>query len=217
MLDVFPSLQRDEWPLAIALHGQAIDAELVTLEDTSELHRANRRLHRHNEQLTAIARAVRTILRGQNGRGAITQAARAVSGAAGSSLFEPSGPDELVCTASSGGDLIGLRVPLSRSSVLAEAYDTGRSIWIDQNDADPRFDHQLLSVVTERLGAPVTSGSWTPVVDAGRCLGVLIASFAGDRVVRDEAEGALSLLADKARPGPGARATDARAGAAEQQ
>ena len=224
-----PALQRREWPLEIALQGQAIDAELlvaaggprpavrqvavhgrplihdggvvgavVTLEDTSELHRANRRLRRHNEQLTAIARAVRAILRGQDGRGAITEAARAVSGAAGTSLFEPSGPDELVCTASSGGDLVGMRVPLSRRSILAEAYDTGRSIWVDQNHADPRCDHQLHSVVTERLGVPVTSGSWTPVVDAGRCLGVLIASFAGDQVVRDEAEGALSLLADEA-------------------
>jgi diguanylate cyclase (GGDEF)-like protein len=170
---------------------------LAAIEDADDVRLDNDRLRRRNEQLTSIARAVRAILRGQDGRAAIVEAATAISGARGVTLFEPDGGDDLVCTASSGADLVGLRVPVNRGSVLVEAYDTGRTIFLEDSFGDPRLDRALHERISGEFGTPITCGFWVPVADSGRCLGVLIASFAEVVDIRDT-EAALCLLADEA-------------------
>jgi diguanylate cyclase (GGDEF)-like protein len=175
----------------------AITGAVMTLADADEVHRDNDRLRRQNEQLTAVARAVRAILRGQDGRAAIVEAATVISGARGVTLFEPDGVDDLVCTASTGADLIGLRVPRGRGSVLAEAFDTGRRIFLEDTYADSRLDTDLHDQISELFGTRIGCGFWVPVVDSGRCLGVLIASFA-EPVDITRTEAALGLLADEA-------------------
>ncbi len=179
------------------VEGGVITGAVMTLEDCAGLHLDNDRLRRRNEQLTAIARAVRAILRGQDGRAAIVEAATVICGARGVTLFEPDGTDDLICTASTGADLVGLRVSLNRGSVLAEAYDTGRRIFLEDSFADPRLDTELHHQISELFGTPITCGCWIPVVDSGRCHGVLIASFA-EAVDLSDAEAALGLLADEA-------------------
>lgn len=101
-------------------------------------------------------------------------------------------PDELVITAAAGQDLVGVRIPLSTTSVTGQVYRTASTVFLADPADDPLVSPALLALSQAR------SMMWQPVITNGRVTGVLAATWK-DRVPSssDQRARAVTLLADE--------------------
>ena len=158
--------------------GSLLGAVLVA-QDVTDLHNRNRILARHAAQLTAIGEATRAVLRDADSRGTVCQSACTVSGAALATLFEPDGLGHLVCTAASGADVLGIRIPVNARSITAGTFLSGTTRVVSDVDQAPDRHNPTLERMSRACGQTLTSGAFIPVVTRGRTVGVLAVGFAG--------------------------------------
>ena len=127
---------------------------------------------RQREQIEIVGTAVRTILRQEDGAAAIVAAAQQITGAASVTLWQPDGHGDVVCTSAVPDSLMGLRTEVGGSGAVARCLASGRPVQIDE-EPHPGLDRHLLRSARETTGLRLSAGEAVPIIDAGRCLGVL--------------------------------------------
>jgi diguanylate cyclase (GGDEF)-like protein len=170
---------------------------LVQLQDVTDRHLAEEAVRDSDRLLAAVAAAARRIRTGEDARATIIAAVRDLAAADNVTLLEPAvdkgGPArEVVVTDADGADVIGTRVPLDGTSMIARVYRTGEPIFLADPASDPRVSAALLKMVDGK------SMLWQPVVAEGRVIGVLAVGWRR-RVesVSDYRTRAVGLLADE--------------------
>jgi len=171
--------------LAHALLGLAVAT--ITAAFLHELRaRSDRRLREAHERLEArvradqatqrdlasITEALRHIQAGSDPRIAIVKAAREIAGASTSHLIEVSDDEHLVIVASDGADHNGVQMPRDATSVTAEVFRTGESLFIP----DPG-EHPLVSPTHLALSG-ARSMLWQPITHRGAVTAVLAVTWA---------------------------------------
>jgi diguanylate cyclase (GGDEF)-like protein len=218
-------IRRDRHPFTLSASGQDVDAELVmespdgrrrrlmtqcrglrgadgslqsvviTALDVTDLHDQHRLVSRQAAMVSVIGEASRAVLRENDARTAMCRAAADVSDALVATIMEPNGDDRLVATACYGAELVGLSVPLDETSMVSEAFLTGRTLTLANVADDPRVSRDLLAAWERLDRGPMVGAAWIPVMDRGRGVGLLSVAF--DRVVDDWPDriAALEILA----------------------
>ncbi len=165
----------DAHPLADS-DGRLIGA-VASFYDVTELHARVEYHARHAAQLAAIGRATSAILRQEDARAAVCDAARTVVGASFATLFEDDGHGDLVCTAAVGADVFGMRLPIDGHSVTATVFSHARPHLVAALHGEPDLDPQAVDALSQACGTPLQAGAWIPVVAGGRCRAVLGLGF----------------------------------------
>jgi diguanylate cyclase (GGDEF)-like protein len=174
---------------------------LVQLQDVTDRHLAEEAVRDSDRLLAAVAAAARRIRTGEDARATIIAAVRDLAAADNVTLLEPAtdpgrpaagAAREVVVTDADGADVIGTRVPLDGTSMIARVYRSGEPIFLADPGSDPRVSAALLKMVDGR------SMLWQPVVAEGRVIAVLAVGWRR-RVesVSDYRTRAVGLLADE--------------------
>ncbi|MDQ1287564.1 MAG: hypothetical protein QG622_1129 [Actinomycetota bacterium] len=150
---------------------------VCTAQDITDLRTEHTNLARRAEELSAIHEVTRAILEDADARQAVCEASLRVSHAKFSSLFEPDGLGDLVCTTCSGDDLVGIRLPEDGSSMIAEVFETRRRHVLQGGPGWPETGERVFDLGSSRIGGPLTSGIWLPVMNGARCIAVLCLAF----------------------------------------
>ncbi|GIE36731.1 hypothetical protein Ait01nite_097760 [Actinoplanes italicus] len=169
---------------------------LVQLQDVTDRHLAEEKARDSDRLLAAVAAAARRIRTGEDARTTIIAAVRDLAAADNVSLLEPVIKDgtarEVVVTDVAGADVIGTRVPLDGTSMIARVYRSGEPIFLADPASDPRVSAALLKMVDGK------SMLWQPVVAEGRVIGVLAVGWRRRvETVSDYRTRAVGLLADE--------------------
>jgi diguanylate cyclase (GGDEF)-like protein len=164
-------------PVRVRLRRQRLAAAQLAQADRDALHARNDALTRHAAQLAAIGRATAAILRQDDARATVCEAARSVCGAAVVTLLEDDGTGHLACTAAAGAEVVGLRMSLSGRSMAAEVFLTGITRTALVVTGDDRFNQGMVDYLSQMCGTALDAGAWIPVVTGGRCRGVLVLGF----------------------------------------
>lgn len=154
----------------------AVIAGAVVMHDVTEQLARERELSDHAAHIAALGSATLAVLREEDARTAVCDAARSVAAATVVALFEPDGSASLECTASSGVDLRGIRMSATGASQLALSFGQARPTYIEV-DGQPTLDRQTLARVEALVGAPLRAAAYTPVVVGGRSIAVLITAL----------------------------------------
>ncbi|MEV6301369.1 diguanylate cyclase [Actinoplanes sp. NPDC051861] len=165
---------------------------LLQLQDITDRHLAEAAVRESDRLLAAVSAAARRIRTGEDARNTIIDAIRDLAEADNVTLLEPSGPTELVATGVAGAEVLGTRVPLDGTSMIATVYRSGDPIFLSDPAQDPRVSPALLKLVEGR------SMLWQPVVVDGRAIAVLVVGWKR-RVtsVSDHRARAVALLGDE--------------------
>jgi diguanylate cyclase (GGDEF)-like protein len=175
---------------------------LLQMQDITERHLAEQEARDSHRLLAAVAAAARRIRTGEDARTTIIAAIRDLAAADNVSLLEPPadgggrtlpGPArEVVVTDADGADVIGTRVPLDGTSMIARVWASGEPIFLADPASDPRVSAALLKMVDGR------SMLWQPVIVDGAVTAVLAVGWRR-RVesVSDYRTRAVALLADE--------------------
>lgn len=168
------------------------DCVVVHVRDVSEQVEAEQALWRARADLTAVAAVVRQMASGQDVRTLIVEAARDIAEANTVYMLEPDAGD-LVITAQSGPDLLGVRVGMDSVSVTAAVWRTGDVVFLN----DPENSALVSPALLELSGA--RSMMWQPVTSAGQVRGILAVTWP-TRVsgLDDRAAQAVALIAAEA-------------------
>lgn len=164
--------------------GRVLGA-VASFQDITALHARAEHHARHAAQLAIIREATSAILRQDDARAAVCEAARAVAGAAFATLFEDDGHGDLVCTASAGADAFGMRMPINGRSITAATFAQARSHTANALDSERNLDREAVAALSRACGQPVNAGAWIPVTTAGRCRAVLALGFTQPQPVDD--------------------------------
>jgi diguanylate cyclase (GGDEF)-like protein/PAS domain S-box-containing protein len=158
---------------------------IALIEDITERKHAD-------QDLPAIANVLRRILSGEDAREAIVQAAVDIAGASSSYLLERDGAEDLVVTASVGGQLKGVQIPLGLPSATAHTYLSGEPLFMADPSTSPLVSSELLKLSGGR------SVMWQPIFRHEEVLGVLCVCWA-ERVndLSTRAARAVALLTDE--------------------
>jgi diguanylate cyclase (GGDEF)-like protein len=157
--------------------GEVI-AGAAVIHDISDQVAREQTLAAHAQHIAALGSATRAVLREEDARLAVCEAALTVSNASFVSLFEPDGRGSLECSASAGLDMRGMRMSLSGRSQIAASFNAARTSFVPDVAAESEMDQQTVARLESMSGAPVRSAAYTPVVVAGRSIAVLITTFA---------------------------------------
>jgi diguanylate cyclase (GGDEF)-like protein len=193
----------------------AVQAVVITALDVTDVHHQHQLATWQTAQLAAVGAASRAVLREQDARAAMCRAAVTVSGAGMATLHEPDAAGNLVATACYGGDLVGETVSLHTAAMLTESFASARTLTISDVADDPRVNAALLETWRAQQDQPLVGAVWVPIVNRGRCLGVLSAGFfeavpdwttrvealeilAGETAVAIERQNLLRRLSDEA-------------------
>lgn len=166
---------------------------LIQLQDITERHLAEEAVRDSHRLVAAVGAAARRIRTGEDARTTIIAAIRDLAYADNVTLLEPADCGSvLVATGADGADVIGTRVPLDGSSMIARVYHSGEPIFLADPAKDPRVSTALLSMVDGK------SMLWQPVVVNGMIMAVLVVGWTR-RVesVSDNRFLAVGLLADE--------------------
>ncbi|MBI4940690.1 MAG: GGDEF domain-containing protein [Actinobacteria bacterium] len=128
---------------------------------------------------TAIARATSAVLRHDDARSTVCEAATQLIDGALGTLWEDDGHGDLICTAAVHADIFGMRLPLSGQSITSTVFHTARPRTCLAVAEDPDVDTDSLLSLSRACGQDLTAGVWVPVVVAGRCRAVLALGIAG--------------------------------------
>jgi diguanylate cyclase (GGDEF)-like protein len=157
---------------------------VASFQDITDLHARTEHLTRHAAQLAAISRATSAILRQEDARSTVCEAARSVVGAQLATLFEDDGHGDLVCTAAAGAELFGMRMATDGPSVTAAVFARAASRTIHAVDGEP--GSTAVDALSAACGTRLSAGAWIPVVSGARCRAVLVLGFAGPVCFEDE-------------------------------
>jgi diguanylate cyclase (GGDEF)-like protein/PAS domain S-box-containing protein len=155
-----------------------VTAAVAVIHDVTERVERERALARHAADIATLGAATRAILREEDARLAVCQAALSVSRAAFVSLFEPDGRGGLACTSSAGLDLRDMRMSLAGRSHVAASFNSGRTTYVTDVTNHGGTDVDTAGWLELRLGERIGAAVYTPVVAAGRSIAVLITTFA---------------------------------------
>lgn len=156
--------------------GRVLGA-VASFQDITDLHARAEHHARHAAQLATIRQATSAILRQDDARAAVCDAARAVCEAAVALLFEDDGHGDLVCTAAAGADVFGMRLPINGRSMTAMTFAQARPHTANSLDGERDLDRQAVNTLARGCGQPINAGAWIPVTTAGRCRAVLAVAF----------------------------------------
>ncbi|GLW27864.1 hypothetical protein Areg01_08040 [Actinoplanes regularis] len=164
---------------------------LIHLSDVTDRHLAERTVRESDRLLAAVSAAARRIRTGEDARGTIIEAVRELAEADTVIMLEPDGTD-LVAIGVVGADVLGTRVPLNGTSMIANVYLDGQPVFLADPAQDPRVSTALLKLVDGR------SMMWQPVVADGGSVALLVVSWK-TRItsVSDLRARAVALLADE--------------------
>jgi diguanylate cyclase (GGDEF)-like protein len=157
--------------------GEVIAGVAVVHDVTVQVER-ERALAKHAANIATLGSATRAVLRNEDARLAVCEAALSVSNAAFVSLFEDDARGNVVCTASTGLDLRGMRMSLSGRSKVAASFNAARTKYVPDVKNDAGVDLDTVSSLEAMLGGGIEAAVYTPVVVAGRSIAVLTATFA---------------------------------------
>jgi diguanylate cyclase (GGDEF)-like protein len=177
--------------------GEVI-AGAAVIHDVSQQVERERELSEHAANIAALGSASRAVLREEDSRLAVCEAARSVSGGAFVSLFEADGRGNLQCSASTGLDLGGMRMSLAERSHVAASFNSARTTYIRDVANDSGSDHDTIAWLESQLGDRIEAAVYTPVVAAGRSIAVLITTFARGHVTVPNLVPMLEVLAAEA-------------------
>ncbi|MEU4161509.1 diguanylate cyclase [Actinoplanes sp. NPDC026670] len=175
---------------------------LLQMQDVTDRHLAEEEARHSHKLLAAVAAAARRIRTGEDARATIIAAIRDLAAADSVSLLEapvdtgsrtPAGPvREVVVTDADGAAVIGTRVPLDGTSMIARVWLSGEEIFLADPASDPRVSAELLKKVDGK------SMMWQPVIVDGAVTAVLAVGWSR-RVesVSDYRTRAVALLADE--------------------
>jgi diguanylate cyclase (GGDEF)-like protein/PAS domain S-box-containing protein len=175
---------------------------LLQMQDITDRHLAEEEARDSHKLLAAVAAAARRIRTGEDARATIIAAIRDLAAADNVTLLEPPtdaggrtppGPArEVVVTDADGADVLGTRVPLNGTSMIARVWASGEPIFLADPASDPRVSAALLKMVDGR------SMLWQPVIVDGTVTAVLAVGWRR-RVesVSDYRTRAVALLADE--------------------
>lgn len=188
----------------LLLHARPIfgsDGEVCgsvcTAQDVTDLHVEHEQLTRRTTELAAIHRATRAILTDEDARRAVCEAALGVTGAALASLFEPDGHGDLVCTTHMGADLLGMRLPETGPSIIADVFSRCATRVLQGSSPHLAMDQQALDRVSQTCGDPLRAAVWLPVMSReGRPLAVLSLAYGPDVPVSEHLP-VLEILAEE--------------------
>lgn len=113
---------------AVRDEADRVVGAVVTALDVSAAEGRARLLARHARQLTAVAEASRAVLREQDARATVCRAAASVCEALAMLLWEPDHHGDLVVTAATTEELVGMRLPPDQPSQVAQVLATGRPL-----------------------------------------------------------------------------------------
>ncbi|MBI4942276.1 MAG: GGDEF domain-containing protein [Actinobacteria bacterium] len=149
---------------------------------------------------TAIARATSAVLRQDDARATVCEAATQLIDGALGTLWEDDGHGDLICTAAVHADIFGMRMPLSGQSITATVFHTARARTCLAVVDDPDVDTDSVLSLSRACGQDLTAGVWIPVVVAGRCRAVLAMGIAGaiDANTLAQQQPTLEILASEA-------------------
>jgi diguanylate cyclase (GGDEF)-like protein len=157
--------------------GRVIAGVAVVHDVTGRVER-ERALAKHAADIATLGSATRAILREEDARLAVCEAALSVSNAAFVSLFEDDGRGGLSCTASAGLDLRGMRMSLSGRSQVAASFNSARTNYVADVATHAEVDRDTISSLESLSGGRIEAAVYTPVVVTGRSIAVLITTFA---------------------------------------
>ncbi|MEV0902460.1 diguanylate cyclase [Actinoplanes sp. NPDC049802] len=166
---------------------------LIQLQDITDRHLAEEAVRDSHRLVAAVAAAARRIRTGEDARTTIIAAIRDLADAGNVSLLEPAECGSvMVVTGADGADVLGTRIPLDGSSMIARVYRSGEPLFL----ADPAQDARVSPSFLELVGAK--SMLWQPVVVNGEVTAVLVVAWTR-RVesVSDNRFRAVGLLADE--------------------
>ncbi|WP_433789129.1 diguanylate cyclase [Actinoplanes sp. CA-252034] len=175
---------------------------LLQMQDITDRHLAEEEARDSHKLLAAVATAARRIRTGEDARTTIIAAIRDLAAADNVSLLEapagaggraaPGPAREVVVTDADGADVIGTRVPLNGTSMIARVWASGEPVFLADPASDPRVSAALLKMVDGR------SMLWQPVIVDGAVTAVLAVGWR-QRVesVSDYRTRAVALLADE--------------------
>jgi diguanylate cyclase (GGDEF)-like protein len=175
---------------------------LLQMQDVTDRHLAEQEARDSHRLLAAVAAAARRIRTGEDARATIIAAIRDLAAADNVTLLEasadpggrtPPGPArEVVATDADGADVIGTRVPLDGTSMIARVWAGGEPIFLADPASDPRVSAALLKMVDGR------SMLWQPVIVDGAVTAVLAVGWRRRvETVSDYRTRAVALLADE--------------------
>lgn len=165
---------------------------LAHVQDVTERKQAEQVLADSQRNLAAVSRVAHRIQSGEEVRPTIVQAAVELCDASDVYLFEPVGSQSLVLTAASDEDFSCEPIPTDATSAAAEAFRTGRALFLADPGDSPLVSQALLEL------AGFTSAVWHPVMQADRPVAVLVVAW-DHRVasMSDRAASVVALLADE--------------------
>ena len=174
-----------------ALLARALAYELERESNERDLRRMNDSLRDHARGMGAIARVVRVLAGGEDGRRAVCRAAREMAVAPVAFLLEPSGR-RFVSTATSGVDMAPVTIQ-PRPETTGRAFTARESYFVADARVHPALAQPLVDATCAR------SALFEPVLRDGQVCGVLIVIWQLPiESVPEGAAGMLRLLAGQA-------------------
>jgi diguanylate cyclase (GGDEF)-like protein len=158
-------------------HAGRVIAGVAVMQDVTAHVEREKALAKHAADIAILGSATRAVLREDDARLTVCEAALSVSNAAFVSLFEDDGRSNIVCTASTGLDLRGMRMSLSGRSKVAASFNAARTKYVADVANDPGVDRETVDSLEDMLGGRIEAAVYTPVVVAGRSIAVLITTF----------------------------------------
>ncbi len=143
-------------------------------EDLTALQEAHQALVRQRQDAERVALAVRAVLRRENGPLAVVRAAQGIANAALVALFQPDGHGDLVCVSSIPDSLLGMRLPIGGTSLVAGCHDSGQPAWVDDWASDQRIESERAATEQAVGDVRLRQGVGYPITNDGRRLGVLL-------------------------------------------
>ncbi len=158
-------------------HEGTMVGAVSAAHDVTDTHARHELLRRHAAQLAAIDAATRAVLREPDARAAVCRTACSVSGGSVAFLVEPDGHGDLVVTASSGADLLGMRMPQAGPTMTARVFAEARPRVVEMIAGRDDVDAQITAQLSRMCGRDVTAAIWTPVIAEGRSRAVLAVGY----------------------------------------
>ena len=158
-------------------HDGTMVGAVSAAHDVTEAHARHELLRRHASQLAAIDAATRAVLREPDARAAVCRTACSVSGGSVAFLVEPDGHGDLVVTASSGADLLGMRMQQAGPSMTARVFAEARPRVVELIAGRDDVDAQITAQLSRMCGQDLTAAIWTPVIAEGRSRAVLAVGY----------------------------------------
>lgn len=131
-------------------------------------------------EVHAIAEARRSVLAESDVRATVCRAAREVTQAMATMLFEVEG-DDLVATAQEGVQIAELRVARDGESVAARTFRSAQPRIVSNLHAEPRYSVGFATMLERLLDRSIGAVAYMPMLAENQCRGVLVAVLEASR------------------------------------